>query len=118
MNKVGGMGEDAACEYLQNHGFEIIERNYHSRYGEIDIIARDGDDLVFVEVKARSERTDTMPCEYVDERKRKKIIKTALVYLGDDAYSSGFRFDVTDIIYKNGIPMIKHYRNAFLGGNI
>ncbi len=55
MNKTGVDGENFACDYLLRQGYEIIERNYHSRYGEIDIIARDKNrDFVFVEVKSRT----------------------------------------------------------------
>lgn len=117
MNNIGAKGENLACEYLKGLGYDIIERNYHSKYGEIDIIAhiKGKESFVFVEVKTRSGRNEIKPCEYVDERKRRKIVKTALVYLCDKVYSVSMRFDVIDIIFENGVPLIKHYENAFTG---
>ncbi len=78
---VGFHYEDLACEYLKEQGYTIIERNYHNRFGEIDIIAREGDYLVFVEVKYRSDDSYGYPEEFVNYRKQRKIIKTAEYYL-------------------------------------
>jgi len=111
MNYIGKKGEDIACEYLVNKNYEIIKRNYHSRYGEIDIIARYGNEIIFCEVKARSKKSDIKPCEYVDKRKIDKMIKTAKVYLADSFDDTLMRFDVIDIIYENNNAMIKHYEN-------
>lgn len=113
MNKTGGAGEDAACVYLEKQGYKITGRNYHSRYGEIDIIALKDGETVFCEVKTRSRIRGVKPCEYVNEIKQKKIIKTALTYLGENADNTLMRFDVIDILYENGTAMIKHYKNVF-----
>lgn len=113
MNETGKKGEDFSSEYLEKNGYRILERNYHSRYGEIDIIAQKDEEIIFLEVKTRSKKSEVKPCEYVDERKMNKIVKTALIYLGDRADDTLMRFDVIDIIYECGIPMIHHYKNVY-----
>ena len=70
--EIGNLGEDTACEYLKSHGYMILQRNYHSRYGEIDIIASKGDTVVFCEVKTRKNSSFGHASEYVDFRKQKK----------------------------------------------
>ena len=64
--EIGNFGEDKACEFLENNGISVIKRNYHARMGEIDIIAKDGDTIVFAEVKTRSTKTYGTPGEFVD----------------------------------------------------
>ena len=84
---VGSCGEDAACEYLKAHGCEIVERNMRTRCGEIDIIARDGGCLVFVEVKTRGSDSFGTPAEAVTYYKRRNIIRA----------DSDIRFDVVEV---------------------
>ena len=85
----GKLGEDITADYLCKNGFEIVARNYHSRYGEIDIIAKDGDCYVFCEVKYRSGRQAGNPLEAVDQRKQKKIFRCALYYTVQQDYTDG-----------------------------
>ena len=102
--------EEQAAEYLKNLGFKIIRRNFFARYGEIDIIASEGDTTVFVEVKYR--RTECMgkPYEAVDFRKRQKIITAARYYAAKEGlYSVPVRFDVVEITGSH----ITHIRDAF-----
>lgn len=102
MNKreMGGRYEALAAEYLEKAGYEILEKNYHDRYGEIDLIARDGGYLVFIEVKYRSDRRKGDPAEAVTARKQQHIRHTARYYLythrlGED---TACRFDVVSIL--------------------
>jgi len=106
----GKLGEDAAIKYLMANNYLIIERNYKNRLGEIDLIARDGDTLVFVEVKARSTLYYGNPEAAVDLRKQNKIIRVALSYINEKKCSDHpCRFDVVSI-YGNKLEVIK---NAF-----
>ncbi len=77
---IGQTGEDIAARYMRENGYVIVERNFTTTIGEIDIVARDGDTLCFVEVKSRS-GTGANPMERIDRAKRKKISDVASVYL-------------------------------------
>lgn len=115
--KTGDFGESAVLSYLQNHGFETVERNYHSRYGEIDIIVKDSEYIVFVEVKTRNQFAVARPSDFVDNRKQKKILKTAAVFLSKNEYDLQPRFDVAEVIYDKNtkeIIDIHHIENAFI----
>lgn len=112
--EIGRIGEEAVCEYLENKGYTITETNYHSRYGEIDIIASDGEYTVFVEVKTRGGRGFANPCEFVDARKQKKIMTTAVLYMQKNELDTAMRFDVAEVIYnKNAVREINYIENAF-----
>ncbi|MBD3285946.1 YraN family protein, partial [candidate division WOR-3 bacterium] len=74
---LGKHGEDAAAEFLRKQGYEIITRNFYTRWGELDIIARDGEEIVFVEVKTRTSISFARPEEGVDLRKQDHLRKTA-----------------------------------------
>ena len=106
---LGRIGETEAAEYLESLGYKILERNYKNKIGEIDIIARDGDTLVFVEVKTRSSNGFGYGREAVDFKKQNKIRMTATVYLKyKRLLDSKVRFDVIEINQK-----LEHYKNAF-----
>lgn len=111
LNKVkGANGELLAKKQLKKLGYKILEMNYTNKIGEIDIIAKDGDFLVFVEVKTRSSNAFGRPCEAVTPYKQEKIRKVATLYLlENDAYNSNIRFDVVEIL-DNDFNLI---RNAF-----
>ncbi|MBI2031107.1 MAG: YraN family protein [Candidatus Levybacteria bacterium] len=79
-NKTARLGEEKACEFLKKNGYKIIERNFRKGYGEIDIIALDGDILVFIEVKTRSSDKFGEPLEAITYFKHKSLIKTAYFY--------------------------------------
>lgn len=78
--RLGKIGEDLACQYLENHNFTIVERNFQKRYGELDIIALKDNILVFVEVKTRIGRKFGLPEEAVTPRKLSEIKQTAYYY--------------------------------------
>lgn len=93
----GIAGENYAAEYYKNHGFEIIGRNYHSRYGEIDVIAEDDFYIVFCEVKTRSIRAIERPSSSVTKAKIRKLTLTAMKFLEDFTRDKQPRFDVFEI---------------------
>jgi len=113
---LGDRGEKSAARYLRRQGFKILARKYSNRIGEIDLVALEGDSLVFVEVKTR--RTDAAgnPHEAVDRRKQQKLTQTALAYLKyHRLLEESYRFDVVSVYWPHGEkqPDITHYRNAF-----
>lgn len=95
---VGLRGETAAGEYLLRRGCIVLERNFRTRYGEIDLIALDGDTVVFAEVKTRRSRRAGTGREAVTPRKRQRIVRTALEYLQlREMEGKNVRFDVIEI---------------------
>lgn len=113
---IGNIGEQMAADFLTAKGYTIIERNYHSRYGEIDIIARNREYIVFVEVKTRNEMSGYRPAEAVNKSKQKKFGRTALLYLAAYPQNLQPRMDVIEIILTRGtkaLGSITHIENAF-----
>lgn len=100
---LGDWAEQQAKIILEQAGYHILVQNFHSRYGEIDIIAVQGDELVFVEVKARSKTKMGQAIEVITVQKQLKIFKTALKYIQDYADFDRFyyRFDVICFDFKN-----------------
>ena len=114
--EIGDFGETAACRYLENQKMRILKRNYRERGGEIDIIAKDGETIVFAEVKTRASEKYGTPSEFVDYKKQEKIIKTAVSYLGTDDID--MRFDVIEVMYRKSgetllVTGINHIKGAF-----
>ena len=111
---LGNIGENLACEELERRGYAIIARRYRRRGGELDIIARDGQTMVFVEVKAREGRAFGEACEAVTANKRRTITRLALDYLMRHRLTEcACRFDVVSIHFDSGTPVIDVYQNAF-----
>jgi len=112
---IGFIGEDLAINFLEKNGYEILERNYKCRYGEIDLIARIEDRLVFVEVKLKKGESYCKAIEAVDYSKQKKIIKSALNYIQENNIENlGIQFDIIGIELEDGKPpSIIHIKNAF-----
>ncbi|HPN36791.1 MAG TPA: YraN family protein [Melioribacteraceae bacterium] len=110
----GKSAEDLAEEYLRNLGYEIIARNYTISHNEIDIIAKDGNYLVFVEVRSKSNISYGKPEESLTVGKRKQVKKAAEMYLMQNQYINLFiRLDFIGITYTNEKPHINHLKNAF-----
>ncbi|MGC9772870.1 YraN family protein [Fervidobacterium islandicum] len=103
------IAEQIAAEYLKRKGYKIIERNYRTPYGEIDIIAKLGSSFVFVEVKSGT-GFRINPSERVDKIKYEKIYRSAEYYLKGKRYTRA-QIDVVEVIDK-GIMEIKHYKNV------
>src|SRR5690348_10664811 len=96
--QIGNSGEEEAVNYLQKNGYKIIQKNYRCKIGEIDIIAKDSDYLVFIEVKSRKDNQYGAPGEAVNYFKQQKIIKVAQYYLMTKGIDPNVRFDVVEII--------------------
>jgi putative endonuclease len=95
---LGRLGERLAAEKLSDAGYQILERNFRCRYGEIDIIARDSDDLVFVEVKTRRGNAYGLPEEAVTWRKQRTIVQVATYYLAlHECAECSWRVDVVAV---------------------
>lgn len=113
----GTWGEALAAEYLQKHGYKLAAHGYQCRFGEIDLIAWDGDILCFVEVKTRTNLQMGLPREYVTPAKQRRIKKTALFYLAAHDLDCPARFDVAEVYAeepgdKNGVH-IEYLEDAF-----
>lgn len=109
----GQQGEKAAAEYLRGRGYDIIEKNYHSRSGEIDIIASGHGYIVFAEVKLRAEGALVSGFEAVDGRKMRRIYKTACRWLQEQPSELQPRFDVIQVTESEGGFAFEHIENAF-----
>ena len=97
--KIGSIGEDMAVEFLKSRGVKILERNYQNRFGEIDIIGRKDNTLLFIEVKYRKNESFGYPLEAVGFAKREKIRKMARFFLNENHYYHyNIRFDCIGII--------------------
>lgn len=110
----GRAGEEYTALWLENNGYSIVERNYHSRYGEIDIIARDSQYIVFVEVKTRASGSMVSGVEAVTLSKRQKLLLTAQTYILKSQCTLQPRFDVAAVTTVHGEPMgLQYFENAF-----
>lgn len=114
--RLGTRGENLACQFLKRSGYKILYRNFRGRTGgEIDLVCRDGDTLVFVEVKTRTREDFGRPFEAIDRDKQKRISRGGLAWLrllNDPDIL--FRFDVVEVIMAEGAPpRLELLRNAF-----
>lgn len=113
----GAQGEEYAVRWLEERGYQVLQRNYQSRWGEIDIIAADETYLIFIEVKTRGAGTLARPGAWVDRKKQQKILKTALLYLSETGEKRQPRFDVVEIMLKPGdsfaVAHVEHVVSAF-----
>jgi len=114
-SSLGNVGESIAATFLRGVGFSIVERNFRCVCGELDIVARDGRTIVFIEVKCRNSEQYGPPQLAVTPFKQRQISKAALVWLSKRRlYDAEARFDVVAIMLRNGeLPEIEHIRNAF-----
>ena len=112
---IGDLGEDAAAEFLRNHGYRILERNHRNRAGEIDIIAEHRGHIVFVEVKTRSPRANRPAAEAVDEEKQDRIKRAARLYLAPYRNPSPSRFDIVSVLLdtNDAVQRIHHEEDAY-----
>lgn len=123
---LGQLGEEVAACFLAGRGFEILARNLRSRLGEIDLIARDGPTLVFVEVKTRRGDSGDPPQAAVDARKQSRLARLAVDYLARESPRElSCRFDVVAVTFEDrgepdaaggpagGAPRVQHFTGAF-----
>ncbi len=113
---LGRYGEELACEFLKLHSYKILTRNYRTRFGEIDIIAKSNNIFVFLEVKTKTDTDFGTPAEMINKKKQQKLKKLALAYLQEQELSpeeKSFRIDVVSVIIKEDeTPEIQHIENA------
>ena len=111
----GKIGERAAKKFLKKQGLKFLAANFRSEHGEIDLVFRDGDCLVFAEVKTRSSETWTRPAAAVDARKKKLLSQTALEYLKLLKNPEvKFRFDIVEVLLADGaVREVRHLPNTF-----
>lgn len=111
---VGKAGEESAVQYLCQQGYQILERNYRCRFGEIDLIARDGRTLVFIEVKTRRSQTFGPAAAAVTLEKQRHLVKASQVYLIQQRKAYELcRFDVVTIELNAQKPRIELIKDAF-----
>lgn len=109
----GKSGEMIVKDYLVSKGYSILQTNYRNKIGEIDIIAKDRDIIVFIEVKSRTNTSYGYAFEAVDLRKQRKIINTSLVYIKFNNYKDiQLRYDIIEVYFQKDIK-INHLVNAF-----
>ncbi|SEN14062.1 YraN family protein [Lihuaxuella thermophila] len=114
--EVGQAGEDAACKYLTGQGWTILDRNWTTRFGELDLIARDGEQVVFVEVRSTSGGRFGFGFQSVDFRKQQKVRRLALAYVQQKRLEHlPIRFDVISVLLnRERVPLqIDHIEGAF-----
>jgi len=116
--KLGDFGESAAVKFLKDKGYEIVSTNYRCRYGEIDIVARDDYQIVFVEVRTKKGRAFGTPEESVSSIKQSRMVKAAETYLQDKGIeSSDWRIDVVaiEVNSMDKVRRIDVIQNAVVG---
>ena len=112
-HETGKIGEDIATKYLEQNGYEIIQRNFECKIGEIDIIAKDKDEIVFVEVKTRASALYGQPKDAVDKTKKKHIYKSAEFYIYiRHLENQPVRIDVVEVYKKQGKFKVHHIKSA------
>jgi putative endonuclease len=113
--KTGQQAEDSACHYLKTKGLSLIERNYSSPRGEIDLIMKDDSTTVFIEVRYRRNSRFGSGAESVDQRKQKKLLATAAHYLQKNpkAARGACRFDVVSLTANNDEQQLDWIPDAF-----
>ena len=114
---LGPWGESLAADHLKKKGYSVVACNYHSRFGEIDLIVKNKKYIVFVEVKLRKSDRITSAREYVGNPKQSRIISTAKMWLAEAQPQLQPRFDVIEIYAPDGLqtakPEIIHWEDAF-----
>jgi putative endonuclease len=111
---VGRRGEEAAVRFLHEQGYRVVERNYRCRFGEIDLIARDGETLAFIEVKTRRSQAFGPPALAVTIEKQRHLVKASQIYLAERGKAHELcRFDVVTIEMDAQTLQIEIIKNAF-----
>ena len=107
--ELGNIGEQIAVEYLEKNNYQILKRNFYCKQGEIDIIAKDEQEIVFIEVKTRSSIDFGQPSEAVNSIKLKHMYKAAKYFLYKSHCMNNFiRFDVIEVLIENGKFNVNH----------
>lgn len=110
----GDLGEDAAARYLESRGFRVLERNWRYKQWELDLICRDGDTVVFVEVKTRAATTMGIPADALTRKKQVRLVKAASQYLTkNDLWDEPCRFDLASVIDTGYSMDVDYFEDAF-----
>lgn len=110
----GDLGEDAAARYLESRGFRVLERNWRYKQWELDLICRDGDTVVFVEVKTRAATTMGIPADALTRKKQVRLVKAASQYLTkNDLWDEPCRFDLAAVIDTGHSMDVDYFEDAF-----
>lgn len=112
--EMGDIGEAIALTYLKKKGYKVVATNYRFKRGEVDIICRDKEDYVFVEVKTRQTALIGEPWQAVTKSKQKQIIKCAHQYLVTNDLDVNSRFDIVSIVHNTAGTYIEHIDHAFI----
>lgn len=111
---IGRQGEEIAFGFLNAQGYEILARNYKTKLGEIDIIARENGVYCFVEVKFRNSSRFGLPQEAVSKSKQRQIIRAAMLFLKENLlFEQKMRFDVVSIMHSGNLPQVQLIKGAF-----
>lgn len=111
--ELGQQGENLAVDYLIDKGFIILHRNWRCRHEELDIVARDGLFLVFIEVKTRRNVFFGMPEEAVSLKKQRLLVNAADAYITQFNLDFEARFDIVAVHFRDETPVIRHFQGAF-----
>jgi putative endonuclease len=111
---IGWLGEKMAMEYLKTKGYEMVERNFSTRFGEIDLICRENGVLVFVEVKTKKGQEFGLPEEMFTHYKYEKVKRMAVMYLGGREVPCRIDMVAVELDGDNRPRQIKHYQNVIL----
>ncbi len=110
-SRLGTRGEDIAAAHLQAQGLRVVERNVRTRYGEVDIVAEDGDTLAFVEVRTRRSASFGTPEESITLRKRRRLAQLGEQYVHERGLvDQAWRVDVVAITLGGSAPDVRYYR--------
>ncbi len=111
---IGAIGEKKVCEWYTNRNYKLLSTNFKSKFGEIDVIAKFKDTIVFIEVKTRNSNRFMNASDAVDFKKQQRIKKTALFFMQINNLNDEFvRFDVAEVYYSNEKFEINIIENAF-----
>jgi putative endonuclease len=111
--ELGNKGEEIAVAHLKSLGYEILNVNWFSNHLELDIVARDGNELVIVEVKSRGSDSYEHPSEAVSNKKIRFLVNAAEAYIQEKDINLDTRFDVISIIFMGKTIELEHFQNAF-----
>lgn len=112
-NRLGVIGEEVACRFLSRLDYRLLDRNWRVGHLEVDIIADDFGELVFIEVKTRSQEGEYTALEAVDLHKQRNLAVAAEAYMYEHHLDCSFRFDVITVVGKQEPFEVKHYINAY-----
>lgn len=111
---IGRKGEDVAAKYLETRGYKIVDKNFRTRFGEIDIVARDKGSIVFIEVKSRTGTGYGIPASAVTPKKQRQISRVALLYIAEhNLGDSPARFDVVSVLFTGSNSRVELITDAF-----